>query len=83
MSAPEAAHARCCLLATCGLPGAGKSTLCASLAAHAAAQPNVQCILVSFDAFERQLAAGDDAFDAARWKARPRLEARALIRTRS
>jgi adenylylsulfate kinase-like enzyme len=68
MSAPE--RASCCLLAACGLPGAGKSTLCAALAAHVQQGGHADCVCVSFDALEREFAAPGGAFDAERWKAR-------------
>ena len=67
------AQAQACLLAVCGLPGAGKSTLCRALAAHAAGLQRLQCACVCFDAIERSFAADQQpgaAFDAARWKAR-------------
>lgn len=71
MGAPKQAPA--CLLALCGLPGAGKSTLCRALVAHVATLPQLKCTCVCFDAVEQSLS-GDQqrgaAFDAARWKAR-------------
>ena len=70
MAAPKQAQA--CLLAVCGLPGAGKSTLCRTLAAHAAGLPPLQCTCVSFDAIEQSYASQQPgaSFDAARWKVR-------------
>ena len=79
MSAPGQAQA--CLLALCGLPGAGKSTLCRALVAHAAGLQRLQCTCVCFDAIERSFAADQEpgaAFDAARWKARALQRARLL-----
>jgi predicted kinase len=68
-----AVQAPACLLALCGLPGAGKSTLCRALVAHVADLQRLQCTCVCFDAIERSFAADQQpgaAFDAARWKAR-------------
>ena len=77
------APARCCLLAACGLPGAGKSTLCAALAAHVAATGGAACACVSFDALERSALAPDAAFDAARWKARRLFQLRQTAASRA
>ena len=68
----DGARAPRCLLAVCGLPGAGKSTLCRALAAHLAAVPGWECVCVCFDALERAALgpAAEAPFDAARWKAR-------------
>ena len=51
------------LVALCGLPGSGKSTLCARLTACAQAE-GVACHTVSFDAFEPK----GEAFDPTAWK---------------
>ena len=62
--AATAQPAPCLLLvALCGLPGSGKSTLCAQLAACAQGE-GVACHTVSFDAFEPKGA----AFDPTAWK---------------
>ena len=69
----DAEQAPACLLALCGLPGGGKSTLCRALVAHVAELQRPQCTCVCFDAIERSFAADQQpgaAFDAARWKAR-------------
>ena len=71
--ASQGQQAPACLLALCGLPGAGKSTLCRALVAHVAALQRLQCTCVCFDAIERSFAADQQPgaeFDAARWKAR-------------
>ena len=50
-------RARTCVMNTCGLPGAGKSTLCRALMAHLRRTRDraVRVSLVSFDDIERQL----------------------------
>lgn len=57
------------LVALCGLPGSGKSTLCAALAAKAS-EAGVECHTVSFDAWELRHTAHGADFDAAEWKVR-------------
>ena len=59
---PRVVVARACLLNTCGLPGAGKSTLARALAERVAAlnddvgrRHNIRVSLVSFDDIEREL----------------------------
>ena len=56
------------LVALCGVPGSGKSTLCEALAAAAA--PSVAVRWVSFDSHERAHCPVDRPFDPAAWKAR-------------
>jgi O-phosphoseryl-tRNA(Sec) kinase len=87
-------RARACLLTTCGLPGAGKSTLARAVAERAESD-GIHVTLVSFDDIERRLAlektsasasradaAGDlpstGDFDADAWKA-ARVEALAAV----
>ena len=53
---PPDGRARVCLLCTCGLPGAGKSTLARRIAARAVAAGDVaRADVVSFDDVEREV----------------------------
>jgi predicted kinase len=66
----EGAKAQCCLLALCGLPGAGKSSLAIGL--QAVDKAGVRCTHVQFDAASAQ-------FNPSQWKARPPLPALPLL----
>lgn len=56
MPSPPDERARVCLLCTCGLPGAGKSTLARRIAARAVAAGDVaRADIVSFDDVEREV----------------------------
>lgn len=56
MPSPPDGRARVCLLCTCGLPGAGKSTLARRIAARAVAAGDVaRADIVSFDDVEREV----------------------------
>jgi predicted kinase len=88
-SAPDG-RARTCLLTTCGLPGAGKSTLARAVAKRAEGD-GTRVTLVSFDEVERRLLSAKSkangetpppqvGFDAYVWKA-ARVEALGTVRT--